>query len=349
MARRRPYTRVVKTNQIRVGHVRGMGDVVFKGFQCLNSECRKFIFIRKDEIGNDFEFTCPICETAIRSGDETLFYEYELHELLEGKTKSITEEGRFTILHDDYIEEAQEYKYCIICNTIKPLYMFDKHKVRNSGRQGECRLCKKVYNAIKNKTRLTDQHREAAQQRRMYVALAGKKIASEVVYQHFGYRCFKCQKVLLRDDAGEPQLDHTLPAVFLWPLTTENATLLCREHNAQKSDKWPSKYYSDNELRKLAVLTGVRYETLAGPAHYNPEAIERLKTSEQVDQLLTKYAAYMPEIIKLRNRILVYENFDFFEYSRTISPAWIQQADHEYQQVLHQRSSSNTRPNTDGT
>ena len=28
-----------------------MGDVVFKGFQCLNSECLEFIFVRKGEIG----------------------------------------------------------------------------------------------------------------------------------------------------------------------------------------------------------------------------------------------------------------------------------------------------------
>ncbi len=333
MARRTPYTRVVKTNQIRADHVKGMGDVVFKGFQCLNSECREFIFIRKDEIGDDFEFTCPICETAIRSGEETQFYEYEL---LDMRTNSIIEKGRFTILHDDYIEEAQEYKYCIICNTIKPLDMFDKHSRRKSGRQGECTLCKKVYNAIKNQTRLTDQHREAAQKRRMYLDLSGnRKINSEEVYKRFGYRCFKCRKDLRKvADTKERPLDHTLPAVFLWPLTTENATLLCREHNGEKSGKWPSDYYLDNELRNLAILTGVQYETLAGLAHYNPEAVERLKIPEQVDQLLTKYAAYMSEIIRLRNRILRYENFDFFEYSTTISRAWVRQANREYQQEL---------------
>lgn len=229
--------------------------------------------------------------------------------------------------------------------------MFDRHSTRKSGRQGECSLCKKFYNAIKNQTRLPDQHREAAQKRRMYLDLsATKKIDSEVVYRRFRYRCFKCQKDLRRvADAKERPLDHTLPAVFLWPLTTENATLLCREHNGEKSGKWPSEYYSDNELKDLAILTGIRYETLIAPSHYNPAAIERLKTSEQVDQLLTKYAAYMPEIIKLRNRILEYENFDFFAYSTTISPAWIRRANQEYQQVLRQRSDSNTRPDTDGT
>ena len=333
MARRKPYTKVVKINQIRANHVKGMGDVVFKGFQCLNSECQEFIFIRKDEIGDDFELTCPICETAIRSGEETQFYEYELLDL---RKNSIIEKGRFTILHDDYIERAQEYKYCIICNTIKPLDMFDRHSARKSGHQGECGLCKKGYNAIKNQTRLTDQHREAAQKRRMYLDLSGnRKINSEEVYKRFDYSCFKCQRDLRKvADAKERPLDHTLPVVFLWPLTTENATLLCREHNGQKSDKWPSDYYSDNELRNLAILTGVQYETLAGLAHYNPKAVERLKIPEQVDQLLTKYAAYMSEIIKLRNRILEYENFDFFEYSTTISRAWVRQANREYQQEL---------------
>ena len=347
MPRRKTYTKVNKTNQIRADHVRGMGDVVFKGFQCLNSECLEFIFIRKNEIGDDFEITCPRCDTVMLSGEDTQFYEYELEDQ---RDNSIVEQGKFTILHDDYIEEAQEYKYCIICNTIKPLDLFDRHSARNSGRQGECRLCKAVYNSIKNKTRLTDQHREAAQKRRMYLDLSGStKIKSEEIYKRFSYCCFKCKKDLRKADAKEKPLDHTLPAVFFWPLTTENATLLCREHNGEKSGKWPSEYYSDHELRALAVLTGIQYDTLVGQPHYNPEAIERLKTSEQVDQLLTKYAAYMSEIIKLRNRILEHENFDFFQHSKTISPAWIHQADHEYQRVIHQEVDANTEQDIDET
>ncbi len=43
MPRRTPYTKVVKLTQIRAEHVSGMGDVVFKGFQCLDSECLEFI------------------------------------------------------------------------------------------------------------------------------------------------------------------------------------------------------------------------------------------------------------------------------------------------------------------
>ena len=57
----------------------------------------------------------------------------------------------------------------------------------------------------------------------------------------------------------------------------------------------------------------------------------------------------MPEIIKLRNRILKYENLDFFEYSTTISRVWVRLANREYQQVLRQGPGSNTKPDTDGT
>ena len=329
MPRRAPYTKVVKENQIRAAHVQGMSDTVFIGFQCLNSECREFIFIRKEDIGDDYELVCPRCETVVRSGDETQFYKYKL---LDQRDGSIDEEGTFKTLNDDYIAEAQEYKYCIICNTIKPLHLFDQHASRKSGRQGECRLCKRTYNTIKNKTRLIDQHREAAQKRRMYLDLSdSKKLDSEAVRRRFQHRCFKCNRGLRHSDKSERPLDHTLPAKYLWPMTTENATLLCRECNGDKSGSWPSAYYSDSELRRLVVLTGIGYDTLAGSAHYNPEAIERLKIPEQVDQLLAKYAAYMPEIIKLRNRILASEGFDFFSVSESISDDWIKLADDEYE------------------
>ncbi len=348
MTRRKPYTKVKKNHQIRANHVKGMGDVVFKGFQCLNSECQEFIFIQKDEIGRDFEIICPTCETITRSGEETQFYEYELEDK---RSNSVIEEGKFAILHDEYINEAQEYKYCIICNTMKPLHLFDRHSSRKSGRQGECRLCKKIYNAIKNQTRLTDQHREAAQKRRMYLDLSdtGGKIDSKKISNRFNNRCFKCGKDLRNVVPKERPLDHTLPIVFLWPLTTENATLLCREHNSEKSGKWPLEYYSNSELKKLSVITGIPFETLAGPPHYNPEAIKQLKKPEHVDRLLQKYAAYMPEIIKLRNRILMYEkDFDFFEYSTNISSAWVRQADQEYQRVIHQKGDDvSTESNTE--
>lgn len=328
MPRRRPYTKLVRNNRIQAEHAKGMGDVVFKGFQCLNHECDEFIFVRLDDLDEDFAIECPRCGYVLRAGGQFRFFDYSLVHLEDGST---IEEGEFAILHDAYLDEALEYKYCILCSTMKPLSSFDRHNARRSGRQGECRLCKQLYNAIKNQSRIPDQHREAAEKRRLYLDLSGGgKLQSTVVHKRFAHRCFKCGKHLLEvSSENERPLDHTLPAVYLWPRTTLSATLLCAEHNGEKSGKWPSDYYDNEELRRLSVLTGIDYKLLAGPPTYNPEAIDRLKRPEYVDALLAKFSKYMPEIIRLRNRILVDMKFDFFQYSTTVSPEWIRQADKE--------------------
>lgn len=169
MARREQYTALVKKNQIREQHVKGMGDTLFKGFNCLNSSCKHFVFVKKSEITAEFEVQCEVCGYIHKSGEEANFYNYKL---ITTKEISVIEEGVFGILHDDYIREALEYKYCIVCNLMKPANLFSHHGSRASGRQGECRLCKIVYNTIKNQTRISDQHREAAQKRRMYLDLS---------------------------------------------------------------------------------------------------------------------------------------------------------------------------------
>ncbi len=326
MTRRKPYTKVLKRNQIREAHVKGMGDVVFKGFQCLNTSCKYFMFVKKVDLGDEFELVCPECGFVFRDDATSKFYDYTLVNTNTGET---IEDGEFMIYHKEYVKEAKEFKYCIICNTIKPLEFFDTHRSRESGRQGECRLCKKVYNAIKNQTRISDQHREAAQKRRLYIDLAGEdKIESKKVFEKFNYQCFQCKKDL-RDvlDEKERTLDHTLPAFYLWPLNTENATLLCKKHNNEKHGKWPSEYYSVKKLKELSIITGIPYELLAGKPVFNPEALEKLKNADIVDKLLIKYSAYMDELIKIRNRILRYTAIDFFKYSRLISDEWIKKAD----------------------
>ena len=68
MPRRKSYSKVSKTNQIRAEHVKGMGDVVFRGFQCLNPNCTEYIFIREDELTEDFQINCPSCNYLIEAG-----------------------------------------------------------------------------------------------------------------------------------------------------------------------------------------------------------------------------------------------------------------------------------------
>lgn len=328
MARRSPYSKVNKKNQIRAGHVKGMGDVVLKGFQCLNPYCTEFIFVRQDEIDEHFHIKCPACGYVHESGSKTKFYEYSMDVNDEDGEPVSVATGAFVIDHNDYITEAKLYKYCIVCNTMKPLEFFDRHASRVSGHQGECRLCKKVYNEIKNGTRLSDQHREAAQKRRLLLDIAGSpKINSREIEIRYGKKCFCCGKDLsTATDKRDKPLDHTLPVYYLWPLSTENATLLCRDCNGNKSGTWPSDFYDDTQLRRLSVLTGFDYGLLSGKPQYNPDAIIALHDPEKVDALLIKFAAYMTEVIKLRNRILRDTGFDFFSVSTTISDAYIRQA-----------------------
>jgi CRISPR/Cas system Type II protein with McrA/HNH and RuvC-like nuclease domain len=219
----------------------------------------------------------------------------------------------------------------------KPLDAFDRHSARQTGRQGECRQCKTTYNAIKNQTRTSDQHREAAQKRRLYVDIAGgaQKINSHEIFHRFDGCCFRCGKHLVDENgtpiAGTYQLDHTLPAFYLWPLTTDNATLLCTEHNSEKSGKWPSEYYSNDQLRLLQAKTGLDYNLLTGQSAINPEALARLENPEVVEELLRKYATYMDELMKLRNRILKHAGFNFFAVVEgKIAKRWIEEADAKF-------------------
>lgn len=326
MPRRKTYTRVEKTNQVRADHVKGMGDVAFRGFNCLNSDCTEWIIVRDDEIGDTFEIVCPTCGHLHHSDDEAKFFDYTLTDVESG---TVIESGEFTILVADYVAEAERFKYCLYCNALKSLRAFDNHGSRKTKRQGECNLCKQLYNSIKNQTRTADQHREAAQKRRLYIDLSGKQhLDQAAVIERFGGKCFKCRRdVSGVDDSKERHLDHTLPAVFLWPLTTENATLLCKDCNGAKSGSWPSTFYTDKELRRLAAVTGIDYDTLTAEPHFNPDAIERLQDPDVVDELVTKYAPYMDELLRVRNRILDMTGTDIFKVSTILSAKWIRAAD----------------------
>lgn len=327
MARRKSYTEVKRTNFVRPEHVK---DKAFRGFQCLNINCTEFIVVEGEELDPDFWIECPSCGYVHQAGEVVNVYDYELIDKRDG---SLLETGPFQILHDDYIRESQEYKYCIICGTLKPLHFFDRHKPRSTGRQGECKLCKKVYNGIKNQTRLVEQHREASQKRRLYTHFEDRhRLDIKAIYKRFDGCCFKCGVDLSTDlSAGEAakegNLDHTLPVYYLWPLTTNNATLLCKNHNGAKAEKWPRDFYNKTELKKLSALTGIDYKKLSGDPEYNPEALKKLQDGNFVEALFEKFAGYPDELLKLRNRIQAATGFDFLSVATNLSPDWVKRAD----------------------
>ena len=235
------------------------------------------------------------------------------------------QEGEFVVSHDEYIENAPLYKYCLICNTLKPIECFHKHAVLKSGRQGECIMCKTNYNAIKNGTRTSDQHFESSQKRRLLIEVAGTtRVSRKAIERKYGLRCFNCGEDLSGVTSNkEKPIDHTLPVDYLWPATTDSGTLLCRVCNGNKTGKWPSEFYTDAKLHQLAVHTGFDYHLLAGEPQYNPEALRRLQNPADVDALLVKNSGHMDEVCKLRNRILADTGIDFFKYATALSESWI--------------------------
>jgi hypothetical protein len=76
------------------------------------------------------------------------------------------------------------------------------------------------------------------------------------LFERFGHKCFKTKKPLDIKKRRTWAIDHILPSKWLYPLTKENAALLSREANDSKGEKWPSQFYTNNELIELAKITG---------------------------------------------------------------------------------------------
>jgi hypothetical protein len=311
VARRAPYTRVAKRGQLRPVHVRGQGDVLYRRFQCLAPECTHTLVVRDDECGPGFDVTCPECGFRHHHGGEVLVFDYDVVDRRTGET---LDTGRFAPAHARYVELAERVKYCINCYTLQPLTAFDRHTARATGRQGECRMCKRLYNDLKNHTRLVEQHREAADNRRLLRELSGETRVGDiaVLLERFDHRCFNCERRLGSRPGGDDgyYLDHTLPVAWLWPLDV-GPTVLCRACNGQKAEQWPSAFYGEPaKLRALATRTGIPYDVLAGEPRFNARAVERLKASSS--EVIERWAAYPSRLRVLRERIIAAAGEDVF-------------------------------------
>lgn len=170
------------------------------------------------------------------------------------------------------------WKQCNACGRILPFAAFSKH--RNWGpleRQMECRGCKGGINAILNPLRTPQQHHESAVRRRVADSLlqvVNTSVDFDDLFHRFDARCFKCGKPLTRRDRATWAIDHILPSRYLFPLTFENAALLCAGCNNSKHGQWPSKFYTNNELIKLSKLTGADLGLLASAQPVVNKAID---------------------------------------------------------------------------
>lgn len=165
-------------------------------------------------------------------------------------------------------ESRESYwKQCNTCGRILPSSSFSGHKKWGPlEKQMECRSCKSVINADLNPKRTKEQLHESSVKRRIADLLLegeNEKISFADLFKRFGSQCFKTGKRLDINDRDSWRIDHVLPSRYLYPLTTTNAALLSREANDNKSDQWPSKFYTNNELKDLASITGANLSLIS--------------------------------------------------------------------------------------
>lgn len=156
--------------------------------------------------------------------------------------------------------QSSYWKQCNTCGKILPASAFSGHKGWGPlEKQMECRSCKSVINAKLNPKRTKEQLHESSVKRRIADLLLegeNERLNFKELFERFGSRCFKTRKVLDINDRGSWAIDHLLPSRFLYPLRKENAVLLSREANGNKRDRWPSQFYTNNELKRLAIIMG---------------------------------------------------------------------------------------------
>ena len=170
-----------------------------------------------------------------------------------------------------FTENKEAYwKQCNLCGHILPSSAFSRHKGWGPlEKQMECRSCKGAINAHLNPKRTKQQLYESNIKRRVGdLLLEGENVTVDKnfinqLFKRFNGKCFKTGKTLIRKDRRSWEIDHILPSSFLYPLTKENAALLSREANSKKRNKWPSHFYTNTELLKLARLTGADLSLLS--------------------------------------------------------------------------------------
>lgn len=201
------------------------------------------------------------------------------------------------------------WKQCNVCGRILPSSYFSHHKGWGPlEKQMECKACKAAINAKLNCKRTSEQLREASARRRIAELLMSKsnqikRLDYDKIFDKFGGVCFKSGKKLNKEDTSSWAIDHILPQKYLWPLTENNACLLSTECNADKRDKWPSEYYDNNELIRLAKITGADLNLLMSPT---PIINKDVDVNGGVDRYLTirNNNHDMPKRIQVLKKVL---------------------------------------------
>ena len=176
----------------------------------------------------------------------------------------------------------------------------------------ECRSCKGAINAVLNPKRSKEQLHESAVRRRiadLFLEGENETIDLQDLFNRFEHKCFKTKIPLDINDRSSWAVDHILPSKYLYPLTKENAALLSKNANENKRDKWPSKFYTNNELIELAKITGANLKLISNKNAITNRNIDVNKGVERYLQVREK--SDLPKRIKEIKKILqVYDLVD---------------------------------------
>ncbi|MGH9775767.1 MAG: HNH endonuclease [Candidatus Acidiferrales bacterium] len=199
------------------------------------------------------------------------------------------------------------WKQCNVCGRVLPFEAFSRHAAWGVlERQMECRGCKGAINAVLNPRRTRQQLHESAVRRRVAdLLLEGENRPVDIsrLFQRFGSKCFKCGKRLSFSAHNKWDLDHILPSKYLYPLTVENAALLCAGCNNTKHGRWPSDFYTNNQLISLSKLTGADLSLLASA---NPLVNPDIDVDECVSRYLkVRERSNLAKRVKELKRLLV--------------------------------------------
>ncbi|MBN1436184.1 MAG: hypothetical protein JW936_03845 [Sedimentisphaerales bacterium] len=241
-------------------------------FACVKCNTRNFIHIGRELIATDdaFETGEWVCEACgfIHSRETDLPFDSWPRDICDSKRVAA---GRFWRAFFRSATEGPEsyWKQCNTCGRILPFNDFSRHQGWGPlERQMECRACKAAINAKLNPKRTRQQLHEASVRRRIADLLVegeNERIDESDLFQRFDSKCFKTGRTLKRTQRSTWAIDHILPSKYLYPLTVANAALLSREANENKRDRWPSEFYTNSELQRLANITGANLSLLSRP------------------------------------------------------------------------------------
>ena len=98
------------------------------------------------------------------------------------------------------------------------------------------------------------------------------------------------------------EIDHILPSKWLYPLNKQNAALLSKDANNNKRHKWPSEFYTNNELIELAKITGANLSLISSKV---PVINKNIDVNKCVDRYLqVREKSHLPKRIKELKKIL---------------------------------------------